>query len=260
VAILEGLQFCSPRSDAELALAERLHFNERVRLACQTTITGDVTLRRLILDDRDAELTDQRETAAVHGPVGEERCIAILFVDIRDSTAFAEALPPFDVIHVLRRFYNHVETAVDRNDGHVGSYLGDGLMALFDGERSGCAALQAVTAGLEMLSSVKRDMRPYVKRLFQREFRIGVGVHYGEVVVGTVGTAGIERLTAIGDAVNVAQRVEAANKGAGTMFLVSDSVFAQVQGRVREGKTIRVELQGKTGEHTLHEIVGATRP
>ena len=256
VAILEGLEFCSPRTEAEEALAGGLQFEQRVRLACQTTITGDVTIRRLILDARDADLTDQTDESAVRGAVGEERQIAILFVDIRNSTAFAETVPPFDVIHVLRRFYHHVETAVSRHGGRVASYMGDGLMALFDAQDPGDAARNAVSAGLEMLASAKRDLRPYVKRHFGREFRIGVGVHCGTVVVGTVGTRGLERITAIGDAVNVAQRVEEANKRAGTEFLVSDAVFTQVQVRVRAGRAITVELPGKTGEHTLHEILG----
>lgn len=259
VAIVEGLEFCSPRGEAEEALAGRLQFEERIRLACQTTITDDVTLRRLILDARDAELTDQTEELAVPGAVGEERQIAILFVDIRNSTAFAETVPPFDVIHVLRRFYHQVETAVFGHGGQVASYMGDGLMALFDAEDPGDAVRHAVSAGLEMLASVKRDLRPYVKRHFRSEFRIGVGVHCGPAVVGTIGTRGLERITAIGDAVNVAQRVEDANKRAGTEFLVSDAVFAQVQGQVRAGRAITVELAGKSGEYTLHEVLGVGR-
>ena len=83
-----------PRSEKERALAEQLQFSDRVRLACQTTIKGNVTMRRLILDAEDAGLTDQRKEATAHGLVGEERQIAILFVDVRDSTSFAESVPP----------------------------------------------------------------------------------------------------------------------------------------------------------------------
>jgi adenylate cyclase len=187
VLVLNGLECCSPRNAKEQALAGQLHFGERVRLACQTTITGHVTLRRLILDAKDAGLTDQRKDTTTHGSVGEERQIAILFVDVRNSTRFAESVPPFDVIHVLRRFYHHIERAVMDNGGHVACYTGDGLMALFGVEPSKCAPLQAVLAGLDMLRSVKQDLQPYVKRLFKCHFRIGVGLHFGEAVVGTVG-------------------------------------------------------------------------
>ena len=256
VLVLNGLEFCCPRNEKEQALAAQLHFGERVRLACQTTITGHVTLRRLILDAKDAGLTDQRKDTTTHGSVGEERKIAILFVDIRNSTRFAESVPPFDVIHVLRRFYHHIERAVIDNGGHVACYTGDGLMALFGVEPSKCAPLQAVLAGLDMLRSVKQDVQPYVKRLFQCDFRIGVGLHFGEAVVGAVGGGLQERITAIGDAVNIASRVERANKKASTEFLVSDAVFREVQGQVRVGRSIDVRLAGKTGKYALHEIIG----
>src|SRR4029077_7190118 len=85
VLVLNGLEFCSPRNEKEQALAAQLHFGERVRLACQTAIARDVTLRRLILDAKDAGLTDQRKETTTHGLVGEEREVAILFVDIRRS-------------------------------------------------------------------------------------------------------------------------------------------------------------------------------
>jgi|SRR5882724_555428 adenylate cyclase len=256
VLVLNGLQFCSPRNEKEQALAKQLHFGERVRLACQTTIVGNVTLRRLVLDAKDAGLTDQRKEGTTHGSVGEERQIAILFVDIRGSTRFAESVPPFDVIHVLRRFYHHMERAVMDNGGHVACYTGDGLMALFGVERSECAPLEAVMAGLDMLRYVKEDLQPYVKRLFQCSFGIGVGVHFGEAIVGTVGGGPQERVTAIGDAVNIANRIERANKRAGTEFLVSDAVLGAIEGQVRLGRAISVKLPGKTGKHALHEVVG----
>jgi adenylate cyclase len=213
-------------------------------------------MRRLILDAKDAGLTDQTNETTTHGSVGEERQVAILFVDIRSSTSFAESVPPFDVIHVLRRFYHHMERAVMDNGGYVACYTGDGLMALFGVERSESAPLQAVLAGLDMVRSVKED----VKRLFQCPFRIGVGVRFGDAVVGTVGGGLHERVTAIGDAVNIAHRVERANKRAGTEFLVSEGVLRAVQGQVRVGKAISVKLRGKTGKHALHEIVGIRMP
>jgi class 3 adenylate cyclase len=142
------------------------------------------------------------------------------------------------------------------NGGHVACYTGDGLMALFGVEPSECAPLQAVLAGLDMLRSVREDVKPYVKRLFQRSFRIGIGVHFGDAVVGTVGGGLQERVTAIGDSVNIANRVERANKKAGTELLVSEAVLDAVQGQVRLGKAVSVRLPGKTGKYALYEVVG----
>jgi adenylate cyclase len=256
VLVLNGLELCCPRNEKEQTLAAQLHFPERVRLACQTTIRGNVAVRRLILDANDAGLTDQRKDTTTHGSVGEERQIAILFVDIRNSTRFADSVPPFDVIHVLGRFYHHMDKAVIDHGGHVACYTGDGLLALFGVETSKCACLQAVLAGLDMLRCVKEDLQPYVKRLFRRAFRIGIGLHFGQAVVGTLGGGLQERITAIGDAVNVASRVERANKKAKTEFLVTEAALREVRDQVYVGRSIDVNLPGKTGRYTLHEIVG----
>src|SRR5438132_2233379 len=170
VLVLNGLEFCCPRNEKEQALVAQLHFGERVRLACQTTITGHVTLRRLVLDAQDAGLTDQRKDTTTHGSLGEERQIAILFVDVRNSTRFAESVPPFVVIHVLRLCYRHIERAVMDNGGHVACYTGDGLMALFGVEPSKYAPLQAVLAGLDMIRSVKQAVQRHVKTFLHCQF------------------------------------------------------------------------------------------
>ena len=101
VVILEGLEHCAPRNEKEQALADRLHFDPTIRLACQTRIRGLVKLRRLVLDEEDAELTSQLGRMAGRGSVGVEKRVAILFADIQGFTTLAEALLPYDVIHVL---------------------------------------------------------------------------------------------------------------------------------------------------------------
>jgi adenylate cyclase len=113
------------------------------------------------------------------------------------------------MIHVLRRFYHHMDKAVIDHGGHVACYTGDGLLALFGVETSKSACLQAVLAGLDMLRCVKQDLQPYVKRLFRRAFRIGIGLHLWPSRRGHCGGGRSE--SPVGDAVNVASRVERAN-------------------------------------------------
>ncbi|HEX5735678.1 MAG TPA: adenylate/guanylate cyclase domain-containing protein [Blastocatellia bacterium] len=255
VLIIDGLEHCAPPNDKETVLAERLHFTPDIRLACQTTVSGDVELRRLVLDAEDIELTSLLKAGGSPRSVGEEKEVAILFADIRGFTTFAETLLPYDVVHVLNRYFHQVGQAIQRNGGCIDNYMGDGLMALFGVDDSSGATLQAIRAGLDMLDAVER-LRPYLQSIYTRSFQIGIGVHYGEVVVGAIGHDETKRVTAIGDAVNLASRIESVNKQAGTEFLISEATYNHAKELIRVGKTIEVTLPGKSGEYTLYEVIG----
>ena len=260
VMILEGLENCNPRRPKEKKLAERLHFGPEIRLACQTRITGNVKLRRPVLDEIDVELTSQIKPEAATGSVGEETKIAILFADISGYTSFCEALPPYDVIHVLSRYFHLMGDVITRHGGYISDYIGDGIMALFGLENPSEAALRAVKAGVEMLATVEK-LNPYLETMYKKSFQIRIGVHYGEVVVGTIGVANMKKTAAIGDAVNFASRIEGANKEMGTKFLISEDTYQQVRDHVRVNRCcIHVTLRGKSGEYVLYEVTGLSGP
>lgn len=254
VLVLEGLENLTPCTPAERAMAGRLGFDRTIRLACQTRATGNVTLRRLVLDSEDAQLASQLGPDASAGPVGEEKALAILFCDIRGFTPFAESLLPYDVIHVLNRFFHHMETAIRRHGGVISNYMGDGLMAYFEGETPADTALRAVRAGLDMLTEMD-SVNPYLQNTYRETLRIGIGVHYGEVVLGAISRSS-RRATAIGDAVNLASRIESANKETGTCFLISEETYAHVEHAVRVKAHPSLTFKGKRGTHTLYEIIG----
>lgn len=256
VVVQEGLEFCSLRNAKEHRLAERLHFVPEIRLACQTTINGDVKLRRVVLDDVDEELASQIRPGATSTPVGEEKRIAILFADIIGYTSFAEALPPYDVMHALNRYFHIMGKVITCNGGRISDYVGDGLMALFGVDDNSTAAFQAVKAGVEMLEAIK-TLNPYLQSMYKRSFQMRVGAHYGEVVIGTIGIANTKKVAAIGDAVNLASRIEEANKKSGTSFLISEEMYRQIEGQVRVNRcSIQVTLPGKSGEYCLYEVLG----
>jgi adenylate cyclase len=259
VLIFEGLEYCSPRNEKEQKMADRRNFSPNVRLACQTTLSGDVVLRRLVLDDDDRLLVDEEIIGSTPRSVGEERLLAILFSDIRNFTAFSEAHLPYDVIHVLNRYFSRVGAIINAHHGQIDNFMGDGIMALFGVDDPANAALNAVEAAVEMLRAVE-GMQFYFETQFKTNFRIGIGVHFGEVVLGAVGSADRRRLTAIGDAVNLASRVEDANKAADTQLLISHRTYLQVYSRVITGKEVELTLKGKSGTHLLHEVVGLRPP
>jgi adenylate cyclase len=259
VMIVEGLDSLNPRNDREQAMADRLKFSSDIRLACQTTFQGMIRLRRLVIDDADIELDDQTMPGREPGEsVGKEKRIAILFSDVRNFTSFSEALPAYDVIHALNRYFTQIGRVITAHGGYIDNYMGDGIMALFGVDDPTDAPLRAVRAGLDMLDAVDQSVRPYFEAIYGRVFDIGIGIHYGEAVVGTIGARNRKTQTAIGDAVNFASRIESANKEAGTRLLISDDTFNAVQEAVQVGKTTRVMVKGKTGEHTLYEVVGLT--
>lgn len=103
-------------------------------------------------------------------------------------------------------------------------------------------------------------MSPYMEATYGHAFPIGIGVHYGEAVIGTLGSSSKERLTAIGDTVNVASRIEAANKEAGTRLLISSELYELVKDDVIMDDFIRVKLRGTHERVSLYEISGGARP
>jgi adenylate cyclase len=257
VQIVAGLDTCAPRTDKEQLLATRLRFAPEVRLACQTTVSADLTIRRLVLDQTDVGLSDV-EAAASGGvePIGEERSLAIMFADIRGFTPFAEPLLAYDVVHALNRYYDEVGRVIAGHGGHIDNYMGDGLLAVFGMEQPARSAHRAVAAARGMIAAVER-LKPYFDAVYGRSFDIGIGIHYGEVIVGAVGAAGRRRTTIIGDAVNVAARIESATKAVGVRVLISDATLQQLD--ERDGRWIphRVALPGKSGEFVLYQMPDA---
>lgn len=257
VIVLEGLEHVDPPNEEERALAERLGLPREVRIACQTTVRGPVRVRRLVLDDEDVAVVNRLRKAKVDlTPIGEEIRVAILFSDIRGFTPFTESLLPYDVIHVLNRYFEAMGSAVTAEGGFINNYMGDGFMALFGVDGKGDAALRAVRAALAMLDAMQTKMSPYLMATYGRTFDVGIGIHYGEAVVGPIGSADRKTVTAIGDAVNFASRIESANKEVGTRLLISDATFRHVAHKIFVGKTASVQVKGKTGEHLLHEVTG----
>ncbi len=248
--ILEGIENCSPETEKEIALKEKAHTTDEFRLACQTTITGDVTVRRLVLNKEDIESVSER---SVSGRLGETKKIAILFSDIRGFTPFSEKLTPYDVVFILNRYFNRMVKAVESNHGAVDNYIGDGMVAIFGLHDEPNPAQHAVRSALEMCAEMD-DMKPYLKTMYGKDFDIGVGIHWGEAVVGDIGAGKSKRLTAIGDAMNFASRVESANKQFQSRVLISEETHDEIKDSLVIKDFMRTNLPGIEGRVTLYEI------
>lgn len=239
---------------SEVRVAERFGFTPDVRLACQAYAQADITIRRLVVDDADIALTRLRSDNNDLAATGAEKHLAILFADLRDFTGFAEKQLPYDVIHMLNRYFHVMRKIIECHDGRIYNYMGDGLLALFGVEEPAQAAENSVRCGLAMLQAMD-DMESYLQHTYNQILRIGIGVHLGDVVIGAIDAGSGGRMMVIGDAVNVASRIESANKTMGTRLLVSQSVFNELQATLQIGKACALELKGKTGAYQLYEAL-----
>jgi len=257
VAILEGLENCTPRTELEETVAAHLKFKPMVRLGCQTHATGPVVVRRLVLDHEDESLAAENVANLSIEALGEERSLAILFVDIRGFTSYAENLLPYDVIHTLNRYYHKIGPVIRRHGGVIDNYMGDGILAIFGlQDESDPSVTNAIRAGLEMLQEVEKA-KPYFHAIHGKDFDIGIGLHYGKAVVGNVGWSADKQRSVVGAAVNFASRVEAANKTAGTSFLMSEAAYQKAGMEVQVNQCPPWEIKGKPGMQQLYEVVAA---
>jgi adenylate cyclase len=151
---------------------------------------------------------------------GDIRHVAVMFVDFRGFTAGARSRSPQDVVDRLDGAFAILVDVLDRHGGIVNKFLGDGFLALFGAPLAASdAAHRAVAAGREMLVAMDR-----INAESSWPLRIGIGIHFGEVVAGSIGSPRRKEYTVIGDTVNFASRLETLNKEFGSQLLISAAV------------------------------------
>ncbi|MFL5780670.1 MAG: adenylate/guanylate cyclase domain-containing protein [Thermoleophilaceae bacterium] len=178
---------------------------------------------------------------------GEQVEVTVMFLDVRDFTGFAERSDAEDVVAALNRLWECVVPIVHDHQGHVDKFVGDGLLAVFGApRRREDHADQAVRAALKIVESVRRDV--------DEELDIGVGVNSGSVVAGNVGGAGRLEFSVIGDAVNVAARVEAATRQTGDAILITDATRSLLSHDVELEPRGEIPLKGKSEPVSLYGL------
>ena len=252
VEVLSGLEFCSKKTKEEITLSKRLNLPETIRLACQTKVSGDLKYRRLLLDKRDLTFNNQQSSKET-GSAGTIRNLTIMFCDIRGFTPFSESLTAYDVIFILNRYFSIMREIIVRNGGEINNYIGDAIMAIFGLKQSRQQILRSINTGLEMLKAMD-EFKNYLKEAYGRSFDIRIGIQCGEVVVGSVGYEEDKKLTVIGDVVNIASRIESANKDAGTRLLISENAFDSVKDSIEVKDHLRLKLRGTRNLITLYEV------
>jgi len=177
---------------------------------------------------------------------GEDRILALLFSDIRGFTTISEQLRPDEVVESLNAYFELMVDIIMRNHGVVDKYMGDAIMAIYGApERTRYEASEAVQSAFEMLEELQ-DFNKWQSEKGRPGFRIGIGINYGVVTVGNIGSEKKMDYTVIGDMVNIGSRLEGLTKVYDQPLIISESVAKKIQEQFPCRLIDRVIVKGKT--------------
>lgn len=186
---------------------------------------------------------------------GRKQDVAVMFTDIRDFTTLSESLKPEDVVELLKEYHAKMVNIIFENGGTLDKFIGDGIMATFGTPDSKPDdAYRAVIAGLTMKKALV-ELNADRKKKSLSELRIGIGIHFGSVIAGNIGTENRMEYTVIGDTVNLASRIESKCKELKTDFLISETVNAQLNDRIPTRNVGEHSVKGKSQVVTLYEVM-----
>lgn len=256
VRVGRGLEACGSPEPLEEKALSRIGASPDIRLACQTRPLRDLHVTPIVAAADG--LASLRRPGSVQGT---EREVVAVFVDLRGSTRLGETRLPYDVLFILNRFFSEMTDVLRETGGHYAQFAGDGLMALYgldDDVAAGCRA--ALRGAVRMQERIDR-MNDNLKDELDEPLRIGIGIHSGEAIVGTMGPPSAPNFSAIGDTINAAARLESLTKEFGVTLVVSEIVVVHA-GWWPEGVDVRqVNVRGKDQSLDVFALdVGALRP
>jgi adenylate cyclase len=191
-----------------------------IRLACQLRPETDLSFFQIFLP----QITAASLRTSRPSRIGEERYLVSMFVDMRGSTKLAEKRLPFDTVFIVNRFLGAVSQAVVESGGQPNQFVGDGQLALFGLSTSPqTACRQALRAAAKISASVD-ELNQFLSHDLREPIRFGIGIHAGEVIIGDIGYRDHMVFTALGDAVNVAARLQDMTKSLACEAVVSEEV------------------------------------
>jgi adenylate cyclase len=239
IRVSEGLSKQPPPGPAEQRVLQRVGAPPNVRLACQLRPVAKISITPLV----PATTHSSDGYAQPSYLAGQERTIAVLFADLRTFTGIAERKLPYDLVFLLNSYFEAVGQSITGAGGFVDKFIGDGVMALFGveaGPVTGCR--EALIAAKRMIEHVQNLSHALAEELAE-PLKIGIGIHCGPAVVGRMGYGATVHLTAIGDAVNVASRLQDLTKEFSCQLVISEEVTRQaglnVSGLSRHEITVR---------------------
>ena len=224
-----------------LLLLEDITAEKRLKGTMARYMTKEVAER--LLESGDTVLGGQAQEAAV------------LFSDIRSFTSISEKIGPQETVSLLNEYFTIMVDIIFNYQGILDKYIGDAIMAVFGAPlTTGEDSDRAVKAAVDML----RALREFNIRRFQdgkEPIKIGIGISTDEILSGNIGSLKRMDYTVIGDGVNLASRLEGANKLYGTQVLISEATYARLQGKFKTREVDRIRVKGKSKPVGILEVL-----
>ncbi len=187
---------------------------------------------------------------------GELRKIAVLFCDLRKFTQISEEQSPKEVVSYLNTYYSIMSEPIKKYNGIVNQYVGDEIFAIFGApeilpnpEQSAVLCALEMREKLQVLNNLYRDK-------FQTEIQFGIGINYGDVIAGNLGSEDRIDYSVTGDTVNTGKRIEMLSKYNPNSILISETVYDPVKDMIEANSWGPVELKGKKGRMQVYEVIG----
>lgn len=240
VRVGQGCLDLEKPSALEKSALERIGAAPNVRLACQTRPLLPIEITPLMPADLNVD-SEWREG----GVSGEEREIVALFVDLRGSSKFSEHHLPYDVLFILNRFFLEMSDTLTESHGHYAQFEGDGLLALYGLERGLEQGCQDVLRGAIEMQEKINQINQKLKNELKEPLKIGIGIHCGLAIVGTMGPPTAPNYSAIGDCINAAARLQTKTKELECILVVSDEVVQNAGTDFSQFPSQQISLQGK---------------
>lgn len=250
VRVIHGLEHLPDIGRTEEKALERIGAPANLRLACQLRPRGDLGVVPLLPPS--ATAADGRQSG---GMEGSERLITVLFVDLRDSTRLGERKLPYDVLFILNQFLMEMNGALVETGGRLSQFIGDGLMALYglDTDDPGRGCRDALRGAAEMLRRLD-NLNANLESELENPLRAGIGIHFGEAIVGEMGLPGSQVLTAIGDNVNIAARLEGLTKEFNVPLVISAELAETAEVTCPVDKGHNVTVSGRSGPVQVYAL------
>lgn len=229
-----------PADESERRVLARVGAPPNVRLACQLRPRSDLEVTPLLPPN-----VSPRQAQARPGYLqGQEREVVVLFADLRSFTRFAETRLPYDVVFLLNRYFSAMGTAVEQAGGRVDKFIGDGVMALFGVEGEPDRACRQAPEAAAAMARRLEEINEHLSDSLGGRLSMGIGIHAGPAILGEMGHGHAVSLTAIGDTVNTASRLEALTKEYGAELVVAEAVALR-SGLELAGERREVALRGR---------------